>query len=114
MHPRIVRTRRGIVRFKRTVQRHPTVRQLANIETIIGDEKLTLRVDAGKRAAHHVEGMDGRPTAAEPRLEQPSLDDVEPPGRIGQRIVGRSLAEMASLAAENGRRHLFHFVSAHR
>ena len=74
-----------------------------------------MRVDPPKRAAHHVERMDGGLPGAEPRLEQPAFDDVEPPGRIGSGVVGRSLAKMASLGTENGRRHLFHFaVAAHR
>ena len=70
-----------------------------------------MRVDPPKRAAHHVERMDGGLPGVEPRLEQPAFDDVEPPGRIGGGVVGRALAKMAPLAAENGRRHLFHFVS---
>ena len=74
-----------------------------------------MRVDPPKRAAHHIERMDGGPPGVEPRLEQPAFDDVEPPGRIGGGVVGRPLAKMAPLAAENGRRHLFHFaVAAHR
>ena len=112
MNPGIVRTRRGIVGFERTVQRHPPIRRLADIEAIIGDEELAMRVDPPKRAAHHVERMDGGPPGVEPRLEQPAFDDVEPPGRIGGGVVGRPLAKMASLATENGRRHLFHFAAA--
>ena len=114
MNPGIVRTRCGIVGFERTVQRHPPIRRLADIETVIGNEELTMRVDPPKRTAHDVEGMDGDLPGVEPRLEQPAFDDVEPPGRIGGGVVGRPLAKMASLAAENGRRYLFHFVTAHR
>ena len=86
---------------------------LADIETVIRNEKLTMRVDPPKRAAHDVEGMDGDLPGVEPRLEQPAFDDVEPPGRIGGGVVGRALAKMASLATENGRRYLFH-LTAHR
>ena len=112
MNPGIVRTRCRIVGFERTEQRHPSIRRLADIETIVGDEKLAMRVDPPKRAAHHVERMDGGLPGVEPRFEQPALDNVEPPGGIGSGVVGRPLAEMASLAAENGCRHLFHFLTA--
>ena len=111
MNPGIVRTRCDIVGLERTVQRHPSIRRLTNIEAIVGDEELTMRVDTGKRTAHHVERMDGDPPGVEPRLEQPAFDDVEPPGRIGSGVVGRPLAKMASLVTENGRRHLFHLVN---
>src|SRR5206468_3682699 len=98
-----------------TEQRCPPIRRLTYIEAIVGDEKLATRVDPPKRAAHHVERMDGDPPGVEPRLEQPALDNIEPRGRIGGGVVGRSLAKMASLAAENGGRYLFHFaVAAHR
>src|SRR5206468_7521780 len=115
MNPGIARTRCGIVGLERTEQRCPPIRRLTYIEAIVGDEKLATRVDPPKRAAHHVERMDGDPPGVEPRLEQPALDNIEPPGRIGGGVVGRSLAKMASLAAENGGRYLFHFaVAAHR
>src|SRR6185295_5737267 len=112
MNPGIVRTRRGIVGFERTVQRHPPIRRIADIEAIIRNKKLAMRIDPPKRAAHDVERMDGGLPGAEPRLEQPAFDDVEPPGRIGGGVVGWSLAKMAPFAAENGGRHLFHPVIA--
>ncbi len=111
----IVRTRCGIVGLERTVQFHPPIRRIANIETVIGDEKLAMGVDPPKRAAHHFERMDGGPPGVGPRLEQPALDDVKPPGGVSGGVIGRSLTKMASLATENGRRYLFHFaVAAHR
>ena len=66
MDPGIVRTRCGIVGFERTVQRHPPIRRVADIEAIFGDEELAMRVDPPKRAAHHVERMDGGPPGVEP------------------------------------------------
>jgi hypothetical protein len=82
MNPGIVRTRRGIVGLERAVQRHPPIGRIADIEAIIGDKELAMRVDPSKRTAHHAERMDGGPPGIEPRLEQPAFDDIEPPGRI--------------------------------
>ena len=65
-----------------TVQRHSPIRRIADIKTVIGDDELALRVDPPQRAGHHIERMDGGLPGAESRLEQPALDDVEPPGRI--------------------------------
>src|SRR4029453_7028680 len=115
MHPGIVRTRRGIVGFERAIQRDPPACRVADVEAIVGDEELAMLIDPPKRASHHVERMDAGLPCAKPRLEQPALDDVEPPGRIGGGVVGRTLAKMAPFATENGGRHLFHFAfAAHR
>ena len=64
-----------------------------------------MRVVIRQARCHHVERR-MVVCGAEPRLEQPAFDDVEPPGRIGGGVVRRALAEIASLAKRNGRRHL--------
>ena len=48
---------------------HPPIRQRADIETVVGDEELAMRVNAGERAGHDVEGMDAGPPGVEPAYD---------------------------------------------
>ena len=85
-----------------------TVADRADVEAVLCDDQLPFRIDARQRARHPAQPMDADLPAPEVSLEQPSLKDIEPPGGVGRRVIGRSLAQMATLVAKNGSRDPLH------
>lgn len=69
MHTAIIGTRRRIIRFKRTEQRHHAIGDCSDVETILRNDELPLGIDPPKRARHPAERVDADRTATEMRLE---------------------------------------------
>jgi hypothetical protein len=89
-------------------QLHAAVGHEADVEAVVGDDQLALRVDPRQRARHPGKRVDGGRSAREAAFEQPAFANVEPPGGAGRGIVGRPLAEMAALGREHPGRYVFH------
>jgi hypothetical protein len=80
---------------------------VTDVETVLGDDELTRRIDPGQRTRHLVKCVNDDGACLDPRLEQAPLQDVEPPRGIGRRVIGRSFAEMTAFGRQDRGRHLF-------
>ena len=69
----------------------------ADVKAVFRDDQLPLGIDARQRARHPAELMAANLSAAELSLEQPSLENVEPPGGVSGHVIGRPFAQMAAL-----------------
>src|SRR6266568_2350945 len=92
------------------MQRQAAVRDFANIEAAFGRKQLALVVDRCKHAGHEWKRVRGDQSRREVSLEQGSLQDIEPPGGVGRRIIGAALAQNTMMRRENGGGDFLHAI----
>jgi len=77
----------------------------------VGGKQLALVVNDSQHAGHHRKRMRWLfSPEARSACTQRALENIEPPGGIGGRIVGRAFAEMAVPLAQNRRADILHAI----